>query len=149
MDEAGITASPKLRVIFFVVAALMLLLWNWSLIPPIESWDNPYEDGFSYVPAFYASIVCLPAGLFLLIGAIAGHGRHVVRARSALFVGGGRLFIVVAFLIFRRIAKFYGWFGIGLSASLLSPISSFCARHTGEAADLHASVHSLAGRMRR
>ena len=113
MDEAGITASPKLRVIFFVVAALMLLLWSWSLIPPIESWDNPYEDGFSYVPIFYASIVCLPAGLFLVIGAIAGHGRHVVRARSALFVGGGTLFIVVAFLIFQRVANSMGGLGLG------------------------------------
>jgi hypothetical protein len=62
MDEAGITASPKLRVIFFVVAALMLLLWSWSLIPPIESWDNPYEDGFSFVLlSTPASSACLPA----------------------------------------------------------------------------------------
>jgi len=91
----------------------MLLLWSRSLIPPIESWDNPYEDGFSCVPAFYASIVCLPAGLFLVIGAIAGHGRHVVRARSALFVGGGTLFIVVAFLIFQRVANSMGGLGLG------------------------------------
>ena len=40
---------------------------------------------------FYASLICLPAGLFLLIGAIAGHGRHVARARPALFVGVGTL----------------------------------------------------------
>ena len=91
----------------------MLLLWGWSLVPPIENWNNPYEDGFSYVPAFYASIICLPAGLFLLIGAIAGHGRHVVRARSALFVAAGTLFIVVAFLIFQRIANSMGGLGLG------------------------------------
>jgi hypothetical protein len=31
------------------------------------------------------------AALMLLIGAIAGHGRHVARARPALFVGVGTL----------------------------------------------------------
>ena len=65
---------------------------------------------------FYASIVCLPTGLFLLIGAIAGHGQHVARARPALLVvlvGIGTLAIVVAFLIFQRIANSMG--GLGLS----------------------------------
>src|SRR6516165_679128 len=57
MDQAGITASPRLRVSFLVVAALMFLLWGWSLVPPIENWNNPYEDGFSYVGVFYASIL--------------------------------------------------------------------------------------------
>jgi hypothetical protein len=65
------------------------------------------------VGVFYASIICLPAGLLLLIGAIAGHGQHVVRARSALFVGGATLFIVVAFLIFQRIANSMGGLGLG------------------------------------
>ena len=91
MDQAEITASPRLRLAFLVVAALMLLLWRWSLVPPIENWNNPYEDGFSYVGVFYADLICLPAGLFLLIGAIAGHGHHVARARPALFVGVGTL----------------------------------------------------------
>jgi hypothetical protein len=49
MDEAGTAASPRLRVFFLLVAVSMLLLWGWSLIPPIENWNNPYEDGFSYV----------------------------------------------------------------------------------------------------
>ena len=57
MDQAGMTASPQRRVIFLVVAALMLLLWGLSLIPPIENWNDPYEDGFSYVGVFYASIL--------------------------------------------------------------------------------------------
>ena len=109
MDQAEITASPRLRLAFLVVAALMLLLWGWSLVPPIENWNNPYEDGFSYVGVFYASLICLPAGLFLLIGAIAGHGRHVARAGPALFVGVGTLFIVVAFLIFQRVGDAMGW----------------------------------------
>jgi len=113
MDQAGITASPRLRVIFLAVAAAMLFLWGWSLIPPIENWNNPYEDGFSYVGVFYATIVCLPTGLFLLLGGIAGRGQHVVRARSALFVGGGTLFIVVAFLIFQHIANSMGGLGLG------------------------------------
>jgi hypothetical protein len=113
MDQAGITVSPKLRGIFLVVAALMLLLWGLSLIPPIENWNNPYEDGFSYVGVFYATIVCLPTGLFLLLGGIVARGQHVVRARSALFVGGGTLFIVLAFLIFQHIANSMGGLGLG------------------------------------
>ena len=93
-----------LRATFVVMAASMLALWGWSLVPPIENWNNPNEDGFSYVPAFYATIVCLPTGLFLLAGAIAGRGRHLERAHSALLVSAATLFIVVAFLIFQYIA---------------------------------------------
>jgi hypothetical protein len=40
-------------------------------------------------------------------------GKHVVRARPALFVGGGTLFIVVAFLIFQQIANSMGGLGLG------------------------------------
>jgi hypothetical protein len=46
-----------------------------------------------------------PVGLYLLAGAIAGRCRHVARARTALFIGSGLLFIVVAFLIFQHIAN--------------------------------------------
>ena len=107
-DQVEITASPKLRLIFIVVAAAMLVLWGLSLIPPIESWGNPNEDGVSFVPAFWATIICLPVGLYLLAGAIAGRGRHVAQARNALFIGGGTLLIVVAFLIFQHIANSMG-----------------------------------------
>ena len=82
----------------------MLLLWGWSLVPPIENWNNPYDDGFSYVGVFYATIIYLPTGLLLLIGGIAGHGQYVARARPALLVGGVTLLIVVAFLIFQHIS---------------------------------------------
>jgi hypothetical protein len=105
MDQADITASARLRIIFAAVAAAMLALWGWSLVPPIENWSNPNEDGFSFEPAFWATLTCLPVGLYLLAGAIAGHGRHVARARSALFVGGGLLALVVAFLIFQYVAN--------------------------------------------
>jgi hypothetical protein len=105
MDQAGITASPRLRVTFLAVAASMLFLWGWSLVPPIENWNNLYDDGFSYVGVFYATLICLPVGLLLLIGGISERGQHVARARPALFVGGGTLFIVVAFLIFQQIAN--------------------------------------------
>jgi hypothetical protein len=105
VDQGEITASPKLRVIFVVVAAIMLTLWGWSLVPPIANWGNPNEDGFSYVPVFYATITCLPFGLLLLAGAIAGRGRHVARASTALFFGGGLIALVVAFLIFQHIAN--------------------------------------------
>jgi hypothetical protein len=105
MDQSAVTASPGLRVIFVGLAAVMLALWGWSLIPPIESWGNPQEDGFSYVLAFYATIFCLPTGLYLLAGGIAGRGRYVTRGRIALFIGCGVLLVVVAFLIFQYIAN--------------------------------------------
>jgi hypothetical protein len=122
MDQAEITASPKLRVIFVIVAAIMLALWGWSLIPPIENWGNPNEDGFSYVPVFYATITCLPVGLYLLAGAIAGRGRHVARARTTLFLGGGLLFLVAAFLIFQHIANSNGGRLFGVQIGFLPAI---------------------------
>ena len=82
-DTTEITASPKLRARFAVAAAIMFALWGWSLVPPIENWGNPYDDGFSCVPFFYMTIICLPVGLYLLVGAIAGRGRYVRRARNA------------------------------------------------------------------
>ncbi len=105
MDQANITASAQLRVVFLVAGAIMLALWGWSLVPPIQSWGNPNEDGFSYVPLFWATITCLPVGLYLLAGAVFGRGRPVARARTALLLGGGLIFLVLAFLIFQQIAN--------------------------------------------
>jgi hypothetical protein len=34
----------------------MLLLWGWSLIPPIENWNNPYEDGSKLIARIAAAI---------------------------------------------------------------------------------------------
>jgi len=99
-----ITASPRLRVMFAAAAAIMFSLWAWSLVPPIENWGNPNEDGFSYVGVFYATIICLPVGLYLLVGAIAAHGQYVRRARNAFFIAAGITILVVAFLIFQHIA---------------------------------------------
>jgi hypothetical protein len=103
-NTSEVAASPRLRVMFALAAAIMLSLWAWSLVPPIENWGNPNEDGFSYVGVFYATIFCLPVGLFLLVGAIAAHGRHVRRARIAFFFAAGITILVVAFLIFQHIA---------------------------------------------
>jgi hypothetical protein len=103
--ETDMAASPRLRIIFAVGAAIMLALWGWSLVPPIQNWGNPNEDGFSYVPLFWATITCLPVGLFLLAGAIIGRGRPVARARHALWLGGALIALVVAFLIFQHIAN--------------------------------------------
>ena len=108
MKEAGITVSPKRRVAFLVVGILMLALWGWSLVPPIENWNNPYEDGFSYVGVFYATPICLPVGFILLTGAIIGHGRWAGRAGTAFWIGCGVLFIVIAFLIFQYVANSMG-----------------------------------------
>jgi hypothetical protein len=91
----------------------MLFLWGWSLIPLMENWNNPQEDGFSAVPAFYGTLIRLPTGLLLLTGGIAPRGQRVVRARYALFVGGGTLFIVAAFLIFQQVANSMGGLGLG------------------------------------
>ena len=98
-NTTEIAASPKLRAVFAVAAAVMLAFWGWSLVPPIANWGNPNEDGFSYVPVFYATITCLPIGLYLLIGAIAGHGRYVRRARIAFIIAVGIIIVVAAFLI--------------------------------------------------
>jgi hypothetical protein len=48
-----ITASRGLRRMFGVTAFIMLGLWAWSFVPPIEKWGNPNEDGFSYGPLFW------------------------------------------------------------------------------------------------
>ena len=90
---------------FAIAAAIMLGFWAWSFGPPIQNWGNPNEDGFSYVPLFYTTIFCLPLGLFLLIGAIAGHGRYVRRARIAFFIAAIVTFIVGAFLVVQNIAN--------------------------------------------
>src|SRR5579863_10250649 len=104
-NAAEVTASPALRAIFVIAAAIMLALWGWSLVPPIENWGNPNEDGFSYVAVFYATPTCLPAGLLLLVGAIAGHGRYISRARVALYAAAGMTILVLAFLIVQHIAN--------------------------------------------
>jgi predicted permease len=101
-------ASTTLRIIFIVVAAAMLALFGWSLVAPIQNWNNPNEDGFSYLNAFWATIVCLPVALYLVRGAIAGHGRRAALARKALIIGCGMILIVVAFLIFQQIANAAG-----------------------------------------
>ncbi len=100
-----ITASPRLRAMFAVGAVIMLALWGWSFVPPIEKWGNPNEDGFSYAPLFYTTIFCLPLGVFLLVGAIAGHGRYVRRARIAFFIAAVITLLVAAFLVVQHIAN--------------------------------------------
>jgi hypothetical protein len=100
-----IAASPRLRSMFAIAAALMLGLWGWSFIPPIENWGNPNEDGFSYAPLFYTTIFCLPLGIFLLAGAIAGRGRFVRRARIAFFIAAVIAIIVLLFLVVQNIAN--------------------------------------------
>ena len=97
--------SPRLRAMFVIGAAIMLALLGWSLVPPIENWGNPNEDGFSYVAVFYTTLICLPIGLYLLIGAIARQGRSIRRARIAFLIAAGVTMLVVAFLIVQHIAN--------------------------------------------
>ena len=103
--QAEIIASSRRRIIFAVAAAIMFALWGWSLVPPIQNWGNPNEDGFSYVGVFYATLICLPVGLFLLAGAMIGRGRSVRHARAAFFVAAAITVIVVTFLIVQNIAN--------------------------------------------
>ena len=44
------------------------------------------------------TIICLPVGIYLLVGAIAGHGRYVRRAHIVFFIAAGITLLVVAFL---------------------------------------------------
>jgi hypothetical protein len=103
MEQPEGVASPLRRAVFGGFAAGMLLLWALSLGPPIHSWGNPNEDGFSYVPLFWATLTCLPVGLFLLAGAIIGRGRPLARARRALLLACVLTALVVAFLIFQQV----------------------------------------------
>lgn len=82
----------------------MLGLWVWSFAPPIENWGNPNEDGFSYAPLFYTTIICLPLGILLLIGAISGRRRSVRRAWVAFVFAALITLVVVLFLIVQHIA---------------------------------------------
>lgn len=104
-NPAEIVASSRRRTMFAVAAAIMFALWGWSLVPPIQNWGNRYDDGFSYVGVFYATLICMPVGLFLLAGAIAGRGGAVRRARVAFVVAAAIALIVVAFLIVQSIAN--------------------------------------------
>ncbi len=99
------TPFAALRAGFFAVAAATLALWVASLVPAIENWNNPNEDGFSMIPAVYASITMLPVGLYLLAGGIAGRGKWAARARKALFIGIALLFVVAAFKILQFFAN--------------------------------------------
>jgi len=104
-DEAPAVVTTGLRVLFLTIAAATLALWFASLIPAYESWGDPREDGFSFIPASYTTITLLPVGIFLLIGAIVGRGKPLARARKALYISIALLFIVMAFLILQFIAN--------------------------------------------
>jgi hypothetical protein len=80
-----------------------------SLIPVIQNWNNPNEDGFSFVPGFWASITMLPLSFFTLIGAVFGGERRIERARALLIVACGVLAIVAAIAAFGVIAFFMNW----------------------------------------
>jgi heme/copper-type cytochrome/quinol oxidase subunit 3 len=103
MHQADIAVPAVLRASFAVTAISMFALWGWSLIPPIENWGNPHEDGFSYVGVFWTTLTCLPAGLCLIIGAVVGRGRHAARALKALLFAGVLLLLVVGFIMMQYI----------------------------------------------
>ena len=104
MNQADISPSSKMRIIFAVTAAAMLVLWGLSLIPPITTWGDPNEDGFTYVPVSYATLSACWSD-FTCSSAPSPAAAATWRAPAALFVGGGVIFIVVAFLILQHIAN--------------------------------------------
>jgi high-affinity Fe2+/Pb2+ permease len=97
-------ASPNLRATFLLLAAVMLAVWGWSLVPAIVNWNNPREDGFSLIPGFWATLTLLPLGIFTLLGGIVGRGKSVARARACLSISGGLVVLAVLFEIFRRLS---------------------------------------------
>ena len=87
MQQTEAKATSRQRAIFLVGAAVMFALWGWSLVPAIQNWNNPNEDGFSLVPAFYGTLTFLPLSLTTLIGAISGQGKRYKRARTSFTIG--------------------------------------------------------------
>jgi hypothetical protein len=106
--QAGSVVSPKLRAIFLAAAAIMLALWGWSLTPAIQNWNNPNEDGFSLLPAFYATPTLLPLGLIVLAGGFSGKGKHARRARVALVIAIALVVLMSALEILRRASNATG-----------------------------------------
>jgi hypothetical protein len=103
MTQTDIIASPKLRAALLLGAVVMLAVWGWSLVPAIESRNNPNEDGFSFIPAFYGTLTFLPLGLIALVGGISGRGKYVTKARTALIIGLAMMAVIAAFQIFAGI----------------------------------------------
>jgi hypothetical protein len=108
MDDAQIRPPPKLRAGFVLVGVIMFALWGASLIPAIENWDNPNEDGFSFLPVFWATLTCLPLGFVLIAGGIIGRGKAAARARTGLFVSAGLLALITGLEVLRRISELAG-----------------------------------------
>jgi hypothetical protein len=106
--ESDIVASPRLHAIFIAVAAIMLALWGWSLVPAIQNWNDPREDGFSLMPGFYATVTVLPLGLIMLTGGASGRGKHARRARVALTIAIALLVLMTTLEILRRMLNASG-----------------------------------------
>jgi hypothetical protein len=108
LEQADAVASPKLRVLYVAVAAILLALWGWSLVPAIQNWNNPNEDGFSLMPGSFTTFTLLPLGYMTLMGGIFGHGRSLRRARMTFVIGLAFLALLLAFEIFRRMSNASG-----------------------------------------
>ena len=94
-------ASPMLRVGFIFAGMALLALWGVSLMPAITNWNNPKEDGFSLVPAFWATLTALPLGLSATLGGISGRDKAIRRARIQLILAAGLLLLVAMIEVFR------------------------------------------------
>ena len=106
---AETVAAPPQRTAFLVMAAIALGLWIWSIQPLAQNWNNPNEDGFSAIPAFYATLTMFPVSLLTLIGGARGRGRAVLRARTALVVGTVFVAAFLAIYLFFTVVEALGY----------------------------------------
>src|SRR5262245_51169906 len=72
MEQPQILATPMRRAGLALGAVALLAVWGVSAIPVAQNWNNPNEDGFSFVPLFWVSLTLLPLGISILAGVVSG-----------------------------------------------------------------------------
>ena len=80
-----------------LAGAVMLALWGASLVALFRDGGN-----FDVAAAIVATLTFLPLGLIALRGGMSGGEASMQRARTALFVSGGLLALVVVAEVVRR-----------------------------------------------
>jgi hypothetical protein len=73
-------ASFSLRAAFIGAGVVLIALWGASVMVALASWNDPKEDGFTLVPAFWATLTALPLGLSATISGMSGRDQAMRRA---------------------------------------------------------------------
>jgi hypothetical protein len=102
MEQLRIKPTPMVRIAIIAGSLAMLTIWGITRIPAIPGWNDPLEDGFSFVSAAWASISFFPLGLSALLGGVGGGEKAIARARLHLMSGGLLLVLVLLLALFRR-----------------------------------------------